>query len=88
MPSTTFTGQPPRKTVLRALRKLGWFIKRQGKGSHEIWQAPNGSTVSLPGDKYHNKPLRHVYIRHINAAMGNSGAHPCRIWGDFQAASG
>jgi predicted RNA binding protein YcfA (HicA-like mRNA interferase family) len=65
----TLTGQPARKKALRTLRKLGWSLRRQGKGNHEIWEAPNGRVVSLPGDAYHNHPLKHFYIKQINAVM-------------------
>lgn len=32
---------------LRLAKKNGWQLKRQGKGSHEIWEKEN-KTVSIP----------------------------------------
>lgn len=35
------------RDVKRELRRAGWRFVRQGKGSHEIWRAPDGRRVAL-----------------------------------------
>lgn len=48
---------PYARQVRDVLKKNGWKIVRQGKGSHEIWGKPGGSfpNVSVP----HNLRKRH-----------------------------
>ncbi|WP_330253118.1 type II toxin-antitoxin system HicA family toxin [Nocardia sp. NBC_00565] len=34
--------EQPVRVVLRTLTTAGWSFKRNGKGSHEVWECPTG----------------------------------------------
>lgn len=36
------------REVVQRLRKLGFELYRQGKGSHEIWRHPDGRWTTVP----------------------------------------
>lgn len=36
------------RDVTRLLGEHGWAFKRAGKGSHEIWEGPEGRRVTVP----------------------------------------
>jgi predicted RNA binding protein YcfA (HicA-like mRNA interferase family) len=51
--------------LVRRLREAGCTLLRQGKGSHEIWQAPSGQRIAVPRDTVN----RHT----ANAALKQAG---------------
>ncbi|WP_083938354.1 type II toxin-antitoxin system HicA family toxin [Algicola sagamiensis] len=47
-------------------------LKRQGKGSHEIWQSPDGNTFPMPHPK---KNLRRGIVNKILKQAGIKNRH-------------
>ena len=39
------------RDVVRFLRRNGWVLERQGKGSHELWRSPAGPVVAVPAHR-------------------------------------
>jgi predicted RNA binding protein YcfA (HicA-like mRNA interferase family) len=51
--------------LVRLLKQAGCTLLRHGKGSHEIWQTPAGTRVTVPRDTMN----RHT----ANAALKQAG---------------
>jgi len=58
-------GVPTRREVERLLRERG-YVPRPGKGSHEIWQAPDGRHFALPTARTLSRLVFHNLLRHLS----------------------
>lgn len=59
------------RELTRKLEGLGCFYRRQGQGSHEIWQNPaNGSQTTIP--RHGNQDLRTGTLHKIRRDLGLS----------------
>ena len=57
----------PYKKLIKGLKAKGWTAIREGKGSHDIWAAPNGIHISIPRRKG-NEPIGQPFLREIAQA--------------------
>lgn len=62
-------GRPPKvRELLQQLRLRGWIAVRQN-GSHQIWQAPNGTRVPVVVN-HPNDPVSRTVLKTVYGAMG------------------
>ena len=54
--------------LLRFFEKYGW-IKIRSRGSHHVFQKPDGSTYSIP---VHHGKVKPFYFREIKKQVGES----------------
>lgn len=59
------------REVVRRLRKLGFRLYRQGKGSHELWVRDTDGRV-IPVPRYKGKKIRKGTVRAIIREVGVS----------------
>ena len=57
--------------VIKKLKKLGFRLYRQGKGSHELWVRDSDGKV-IPVPKHKGKDLRKGTLRAIIKEIGSS----------------
>ena len=59
------------RELTRKLEALGCFYRRQGQGSHEIWQNPaNGLQTTIP--RHGNQDLRTGTLHKVRRDLGIS----------------
>ncbi|MBV7702478.1 type II toxin-antitoxin system HicA family toxin [Nocardia nova] len=59
--------EQPTRTILQELIRSGWSRKRQGKGSHSLWQCPTGQhSVTVPDG---HTTIRAGVVRSIRKAV-------------------
>lgn len=59
------------RDVVKRLRKLGFALYRQAKGSHEIWRHPDGRWTTIP--RHGSKTISRRTIKSILNDVGMSG---------------
>lgn len=59
------------KEVARRLRKLGFTLYRQGKGSHEVWRHSDGRWTTIPN--HGSKTISLRTMKSILDAIGVDG---------------
>jgi predicted RNA binding protein YcfA (HicA-like mRNA interferase family) len=59
--------EQPTRAILKELDRAGWTRKRQGKGSHSVWQCPAGAhAVTVPDG---HPSIRPGVVRSIRKAI-------------------
>ena len=59
------------REVAKRLRKLGFVLYRQGKGSHEIWRHPDGRWTTVPN--HGGKVISRRTMQSILKSVGMDG---------------
>ncbi|HFQ94087.1 MAG TPA: addiction module toxin, HicA family [Anaerolineae bacterium] len=59
------------REIVKRLRKLGFVLYRQGKGSHEIWRHPDGRWTTVPN--HGSKTISQRTMKSILDDIGMNG---------------
>lgn len=59
------------REIEKRLRKLGFVLYRQGKGSHEIWRHPDGRWTTVPN--HGSKTISRRTMKSILDDIGMNG---------------